>query len=258
MSRTGEQRSTEFVEVDLSGARLEKVHLNNARFRMVDLSGVVMRAVSLSGAAIDADELDDLRINGVEVAPLIEAELTRREPARALRRASDPAGLQEAWAALESSWANTYQRVARMPTAAVEVSVEDEWSFTQTLRHLVFVTDAWLGAIRGDERPFHRWALPFSDLPRLLDEPVDLGIDPDSAPPFPDVIELRSRRVGLVRDFLATVTPEQLAEERKGPVWERQPLTVLTCLQVIINEECEHHRFPQRDLDLIEAGAASR
>lgn len=251
---TDDLRGAEFADADLTGARFRKVHLNDARFRMVDLSGVVMRDVSLSGAAIDA-EIDGLLINGVEVAPLIEAELARREPARALLRAADPAGLRAAWTALQHSWAATYDRVAALPAGTVDISVEEEWSFAQTLRHLVFATDGWLGAILGDDRPFHPWGLPFTELPEFIDRPVaDIGIDADAAPSYTEVLDLRADRVAKVRDFLAEVSPERLSDEVEGPLWEGgRRLSVLRCLRVILNEECEHHRFAERDLDLIEA-----
>jgi uncharacterized protein YjbI with pentapeptide repeats len=248
---SGDLRGAEFVGADLTGARFRKTHLNDARFRMVDLSGVVMRDVSLSGASIDGGDIDGLRINGIEVAPLIEAELRRREPARAWRDASDPAGLSAAWTAIQQSWAATYDRVAALPAGAVDMSVEDEWSFAQTLRHLIFATDAWLGAILGNDRPFHPWGLPFSDLPEFIDRPVsDLGVDPDATPSYAEVLDVRADRVAKVSEFLAGVSPERLSEEVEGPLWEAGArLSVLRCLRVIFNEECEHHRFAERDLD---------
>ena len=58
-------------------------------------------------------------------------------------------------AVLERTWAATLERVAAMPAGTVDVSVDGEWSFAQTLRHLVLATDAWLGrAVLGIE-PFH-------------------------------------------------------------------------------------------------------
>ena len=39
----------------------------------------------------------------------------------------------------------------------------------QTLRHLVFATDAWVGAIRGEARPYHPWGVPFTGLLEQLD-----------------------------------------------------------------------------------------
>jgi hypothetical protein len=244
----------QFVGADLSGARFRKVRLNDARFRMCDLSGVVMRDISLSGAAIDGAEIDGLRIDGVEVAPLIEAELTRRVPARALRRASDPAGLRTAWASIQQSWSALYDRAATLPAGAVDVSVEEEWSFAETVRHMVFVTDAWLGAIQENPRPFHPWGMPFSDIGEFVGSATDLGMDRDASPSYTEVLDLRADRVAQVSAFLDEVTPERLTADVEGPIWEGgERLTVLRCLRVILNEECEHLRFAQRDLDAIEA-----
>ena len=246
------EQAKEFVGEDLSGARFRKVHLNGAQFRLVDLSGVTMRDVSLAGAALEG-EIDGLRVNGVEVEPLIEAELTRRNPGRAWRTATGPDGLRDAWAALERSWAAIGQRAAAVPAEALDVSVQGEWSFVQTLRHLVFVTDAWLGAIRGESQPFHPWGLPFTDLPEFTGRPVQaLGIDPDARPSYPEVVELRADRVARVRQFLAELTPEGMGAEVEGPVWaEGQRSSVHRCLRVIFNEECEHLRFAERDLDVV-------
>jgi hypothetical protein len=55
-----------------------------------------------------------------------------------------------------------------------------------------------------------------------------------------------------VRDFLATVTPEVLAEERRNPHDPAYPESVLSCLHVVLEEEWEHHRYAVRDLDAIE------
>jgi uncharacterized protein YjbI with pentapeptide repeats len=103
----------------LQGAESVDANLRGARFRRADLSGVVMRAVDVRGADIDAPWLFDgesfLRVNGVDVIPLVEAELNRRFPGRADRRATDPDGLRAACAALERTWAATLERVAAMP-----------------------------------------------------------------------------------------------------------------------------------------------
>jgi uncharacterized damage-inducible protein DinB len=242
----------QFEQVDLSAASFRKVHLNGARFRMVDLSGVVLRDVSLAAASIDGSELDGLRIDGVEIAPLVEAELDRRYPGRAWRRASDPAELRTAWDAIQDSWAAAYERAAALPAGSVDVSVDGEWSFARTLRHLVFATDAWLGAIQGEQRAFHPWGEPFSELAEFVAEPLT---DPAANPSYAEVRELRADRVARVRDFLAEVSPQRLAEEVEGPLWEDgRKLSVLRCLRVILNEECEHLRFADRDLAVLEAG----
>ncbi len=146
--------------VDLRGAEFIDVDLRGVRFVEANLSGVVMRGVQMEGADIDAPWLFDgesvLRVNGVDVIPFVEAELNRRFPGRADRRAADPDGLRAAWAALERTWSATLDRAAAMPAGAVDESVDGEWSFAQTLRHLVLATDMWLGrAILEIEQPFH-------------------------------------------------------------------------------------------------------
>ena len=133
---------------ELKGALFVDADLRGARFVRADLSGVVMRGVDVHGADIDAPWLFNgesfLRVNGVDVIPLVEAELNRRFPGRADRRAGDPDGLRAAWATLERTWAATLELAAAMPAGTVDVSVGGEWSFAQTLRHLVLPrTPGW-------------------------------------------------------------------------------------------------------------------
>src|SRR5258705_13518234 len=94
---------------DLQKAEFRGVDLSGARFVESDLSGVVMRGVDIAGSDIDAPWLFEdgnvLRINGIDVAPFVEAELNRRFPGRAARRAADPGGPPAARAALEPTWA---------------------------------------------------------------------------------------------------------------------------------------------------------
>jgi len=242
---------------DLQGAEFVDANLRGARFRRADLSGVMMRAVEVRGADIDAPWLFNgggfLRINGVDVIPLVEAELNRRFPGRAGRRADDPDGLRAAWAALEETWAATLERVAAMPAGTVDVSVSGEWSFAQTLRHLVMATDAWLGrAIREIEQPFHPLGQPNAEYET---DGNDMSIFATVTPSYSEVLEVRAGRVAMVRDFLATVTSADLAVTRKNPWAPEHPETILSCLHVILREEWEHHRYAVRDLDAIDAAS---
>jgi hypothetical protein len=50
---------------------------------------------------------EDLRINGVDVGPLVEAELNRRYPDRPRMRPADARGFREAWNILERLWQQT-------------------------------------------------------------------------------------------------------------------------------------------------------
>ena len=243
---------------DLQGAEFVDADLRGARFVRADLSGVVMSAVNVQGADIDAPWLFDgesfLRINGVDVIPLVEAELNRRLPGRADRDAGDPVGLRAAWAALERTWSATLERVAAMPAGMVDVSVRGEWSFAQTLRHLVLATDMWLGrAILGIEQPFHPIGLRDTG---TEEDGFDMPIFATATPSYAEVLEVRAGRVAMVRDFLATVTADVLAAPRKNPHDPERQETTLSCLHVILEEEWEHLRYAVRDLDAIQAASA--
>ncbi len=243
-TKSDELQGAEFIDADLRGAR----------FVRTDLSGVVMRGVDVQGADIDApwlfEDEGSLRVNGVDVIPFIEAELNRRFPGRADRRAGDPDGLLAAWATLERTWAATIERVAAMPAGTVDVSVGGEYSFAQTLRHLVLATDVWLGrAILEIDQPFHPIGIAYAS---AEDDGMDMSIFTTVTPSYAEVLEVRAGRVGMVRDFLATVTSDELAATRQNPWDSDKQETILSCLHVILQEEWEHLRFAVRDLDAIE------
>jgi len=241
---------------DFQGSRFTDVNLRGARFVRSDLSGAVMRAVDVAGADIDApwlaDSADTLRVNGVDVVPFVEAELNRRFPGRAERRALDPEGLRAAWAVLDRTWQATLERAAAMPAGTVDISVDGEWSFAQTLRHLVMATDTWFRkAILEIDQPYHPIGQPNAEYET---DGYDLAVFSTAAPSYADVLEVRAARVAMVRDYLATVTEAELSAARRNPWAPDHPVTVLSCLHTILNEEWEHHRYAVRDLAAIEAG----
>ena len=244
--------ATTFTESDdLQGAEVFDADRRDARFVGADLSGVVMRGVEVQKVEIDSPWLFEgqnvLRVNGVDVLPFVEAELNRRFPGRSERGATDPDGLRAAWAALERTWAGTLERVTAMPVGTVDVSVDGEWTFAQTLRHLVHATDMWLGrAILEVDQPFHPLGLADASA-------EDGGADTTATPTYDDVLEARADRVAMVRDFIARVTPDELAATRPNPHEPTVAETTLSCLHTILEEEWEHHRYAVRDLDAIEA-----
>jgi hypothetical protein len=166
---------TEFREQDLTGARFERVSLRGATFTRVFLNDASLHAVDFTGAKVRgalfnesrmrgvelvdveiSGELQNVVVNGVDIAPLVETELNRRMPERARMRPDDTDGFREAWAILERLWEGTVARARTFPEAALHGSVDDEWSFIQTLRHLNFASAAWVGRmILGNASPWH-------------------------------------------------------------------------------------------------------
>ena len=230
---------------ELQGAEFVDANLRGARFVECDLSDVVMRGVEIAGMDIDAPWLSEgpgLRVNGVDVTPYVEQELDRRFPGRSERRAASPAGLREAWTTVDRAWDAAIEQAAALPAGSVDVRIDAEWSFAETLRHLVHATDIWLGkGVLGlEEADFHPLGLGH-------------GSSGSAAPPYDDVLAARADRAKMVRDFLATVTDEVLDEERRNPHNSADAETVRSCLHVILEESWEHLRFALRDLDAIEA-----
>jgi DinB superfamily len=143
-----------------------------------------------------------------------------------------------------------------MPAGTVDVSVGGEWSFAQTLRHLVLATDMWLGrAVLQVAQPFH--PLGVADAGAEA-EGLDMSVFATVTPSYGEVLEARADRVAMVRDFLATVTSKGLTATRSNPHDPNYMESTLSCLQVILEEEWEHHRYATRDLDAIEAKDPAR
>jgi hypothetical protein len=250
-----------FDRVDLTGAEFFAADLSRARLRGVDMAGIVMTGVEIVDARIDG-EFQNLLINGVDVAPLVEAELDRRHPDRAKMRPTDPAGFREAWDIVERLWHGTVARARTLDPVLLHESVDGEWSFIETLRHLAFATDAWVRrAILGDPSPWHPLDLPWDEMP---DTP---GIPRDRAarPTLDEALVLRHDRMRSVRAMVDGLTDDALAadtEPVEAPGWPRpQSYPVRQCLLIVLNEEWHHRQFAERDLDVLERtreGAASR
>ncbi len=195
-------RGSRFERVDLTGAQLHAVDLTGAVFRGVDLNRVVMRGVELVDVEIHG-EIRNLMINGVDVAPLINAELDRRHPERAKMSPADPAGFREAWDVVERLWHETVQRARRLPPELLHESVDGEWSFIETLRHLVFATDSWIGrALLGNPSPWHPLGLPWDEMPDTPGVPRDRA----ARPSLDAVLELRRDRMATVRRVIEGLT----------------------------------------------------
>ncbi len=261
-------RDVRAEEVDLSGAVARDVRARGASLTSADLSGLRMRDVLLAdvvvrgawvqGLAISG-EIEGLTVNGVEVGPLVEAELDRRFPDHAAMRPSEPEGFRHAWDVVEELWEGTVARARTLDPALLHESVDDEWSFIETLRHLAMATESWLlRAILGDPTPWHPLSLPWDEAPDLDGVPRDR----DARPDLDTVLALRADRMGRVREYLDGLTDDALAADTvpvEGPGWpESHAFPVRECLLTILNEEWWHRRYAERDLDALEArGPAS-
>ncbi len=233
---------------EFENARFVGASLKGATLRFSDVSGVTMRSVDVDGLDIDSHDLfmGRLVVNGVDVVPLVEAELNRQFPGRELQHEQTPEGLREGWVAVQAAWQET---VASTPPELVDAHVEDEWSLAQTLRHLVLATDTWLrGGILRIERPFHEIGQIFTG---AADMGFDMSIFRDEAPTYDEILTVRAERQQMVTDFLATATPELLAEERDDPWGFDWHPTVGDCVRVILEEEWAHLRYVRRDLALL-------
>lgn len=249
-------RGSRFERVDLGGAQLRSVDLTGARFDGAVLSGVVMRGVELVDVDIHG-EIRNVTVNGVDIAPLVNAELDRRYPDRPKMRPTDPAGFREAWDILERLWGETVERARRLRPEQLHESVGGEWSFIETLRHLVFATDSWVGrAILGDPRPWGPLALPWDQMPDTPGVPRDR----EARPSLDEVLELRRDRMSTVRQVIEDLTDESLAghtEPVEAPGWPPpRGFPVRECLLIVLDEEWQHRLYAERDLDVLEASSA--
>jgi uncharacterized protein YjbI with pentapeptide repeats len=259
-------RVTDFISQSLTGSRFEDVDLTGAQFHDVDLTGAHFRLVDLTGARIRgaalvnvdiSGEISGLWVNGVDVVPLVEAELNRRYPDRAKMRPADADGFREAWEILERLWQQTVGRARGMPPELLHERAGGEWSFIETLRHLVFATDAWVSrAILGDPSPWDPLDLPHDEMP------AEPGVPRDHAarPSLDQVLALRADRIATVRRVIADLTDERLAgmtEAVTGPGYpEPRSFPVRRCLQAILSEEWEHRLYAERDLSLLDPPAS--
>ncbi len=176
----------------------------------------------------------------------------RRDPDRARTRPTDAAGFRDAWAVIERRWAETVERARRLPPDLLHERVDGEWSFVETLRHLVFATDAWVKrAVLGDPSPWSPLDLPHDEMP---DDPA-VPRARDARPALDDVLALRADRMATVRRVLDELTDDALASMTRpveAPGYpEPRSYPVHRCLRAVVNEEWEHRVYAERDLDAL-------
>jgi hypothetical protein len=234
----------EEFEGDLAGAVFWGADLKGALFRDVNLTDVKISHAWLVNVDIDA-LVDKVVINGVDVTAYVN-ERDAWYPLRAMLRPADPEGMRAAWAALEDEWAKTISRALALPEDKLFESVNGEWSFVQTLRHLVFAMDKWFTApILGEA--FHPTGLPNKG---SVDFPWP-GLDYNLTPSVSEALSLRADRAKRFRDYLASVTSSDVT--RPIEVLENGTVPLQEGLYTVFEEEFWHNRYAQRDLAELEA-----
>jgi hypothetical protein len=238
-------------EYDMSGQPFRDVVVRGADVRAGGIADCRLRGVDLWNIEIHGD-LQNVVVNGVDIGPLVEAELDRRDPDRAAMRPETPDGYRRAWGILEQRWAETVERARTFPEARLHEEVGDEWSFIQTLRHLCFATDAWVGRmVLGDPSPWHPLDLPWDEAPGWDGIPWDR----DARPTLDEVLAVRAERQAIVRGVVEQLTEAELDSTvtRQEPGWPQlEDFPLGRCLSIVLNEEWEHRSYAERDLTALE------
>jgi hypothetical protein len=244
---TDRHRAATFAVADLTGAR----------FVDCDLTGVKIVDSWLVGVDISG-YVERLTVNGVDVTDFVAAELDRRHPERVqlreMRNADDFRAMGRTVTAL---WSDAVARAERLPEAARHERVAGEWSFAETLRHLIFITDSWAGRTVLDQpMPYHRIGLPQTAYSRA--DAARLGIDPDADPTWAEILAARAGRTAVLAGILAELADTDLGRpctRLPAPGYPEENRVVAGCLAVVLEEECEHYRYAARDLTTLERSA---
>ncbi len=234
----------------------------DARFINADCSGLTLRDCNVTRFKITNSYLDDVRlfghlrnvtVNDVDVTAYVQAELDRLHPERVqLREMLSAADFEAMWTVIEQLWVGATGRAQALPEELLDERVDDEWSFNETLRHLIFATDSWLGCL-VDPPVFHRIGLPHSELPET--DALGIGLDPEADPTFEEVLEVRTDRMTAVRAVVDGLTDdglEALSLRSPMPDFPDERRTVRDCLRTVMAEECGHLRYAVRDLAVLE------
>lgn len=234
----------QFVFRDLSDAEFWGVELQRATFRDVDFSGARISHARLVDVDVDA-QIDRLVINGVDVTDFV----NERDGWFALRSRVRPEGdshhLRGSWQTFHTAWSAAIDRARALPDDQRHASVDGEWSFVQTVRHLVFATDKWVTVpvLGGD---FHPIGLPNTDSVDAGWPGVDVGADPS----FDDAVAVWHDRSRRVRDHLDHLAAAGL--DVQVDVAENGTTSVRDCIGVVFEEHFEHLRYATRDLDRLD------
>lgn len=234
----------EEFEGDLTEAVFWGADMRGARFRDVNLAEVQISHAWLVDVEVDA-YVDQLVVNGVDVTAYVN-EHDRWYPLRTVLRPTDADSMRSGWAALRAAWTTIVARAQRLAEPAQHASVNGEWSFVETLRHLVFATDKWFtGPILGDR--FQPFGMAHDGAANELWPEVD----PATTPSLAEVLATRDAQAERIIGFLTAMTADDLT--RPVDVLENGPHQVRECIAAVLEEEFWHLRYADRDLAELEA-----
>lgn len=231
-------------EGDLAGAEFWGADLTAATFRDVNLTGARISHAWIVDVEIDA-LVDRLVVNGVDVTAFVN-EHDPWFPLRTMLRPDTPVDMLTTWAALETEWATTTVTVQAVSAEAAHSSVNGEWSYVETLRHLIFAMDKWFTS-PVVEAGFHPMGLPNTG---SINYPWP-GLDLSLTPTLDQVLATRVDRATRFRSFLETVASDDL--ERSIDVAENGPHPLRECIFTVFEEEFWHLRYARRDLLVLSA-----
>lgn len=179
--------------------------------------------------------------------PQLREQLDEQHSERRKLRPSTVDGMREAFDLVRAMWAPTNDRARALPAGKVHERVDNEYSFVETHRHMLFAIDAWVTRVVFGVPGYHEWAVPPDHLP---DE------DAASRPQLDAVLAVREERWERIRDFLTNATDADLVSVATAPDegWVPGSHRVLDCFQLILREEWWHHRYASRDLAVLEQG----
>ena|SRR5215204_4418671 len=190
--------------------------LRGKEFERTEMTGARFTTVSVNGATFRACELKQVVMRGVEIVDTtIDGEI---------------------------------------PPEMLHESVDGEWSLIQTLRHLAFATESWVGrCILGDPSPWHPLSLPWDQMGHRPGVPHDR----DARPSLDEALALRLEAMAMMRRVVDGLADEQLdsrTEPLVGPGWpdEGDTFPVRECLLIVLNEEWWHRMYAERDLAVLE------
>ena len=210
----------------------------------------MLQNVKITDTWIDNVEISGLigtlTINDVDVGRFVRDELDKRHPERRMLAATDIEELRAAWAMIRGQAQATVERARALPEGASDESVDGEFSYIQTLRHLVFATDRWItGPVLGEPKHFHALGYPHDGA-----DPSEVAeLDLDATPSLDQILDVRHERMARVTELLRTATHDDLSRTVASP--NGGTTSVMSCIHVVLGEEWAHNQYANRDLDAL-------